>query len=85
MAKIQKQIVAIQANSRIIARLDILAGFAQLAMERNYCRPQMAKDLVLDIRDGRHPVIETLMPPGEEYVPNDVLLDDRKQQVIILT
>ena len=85
VAKIQKQIVAIQANSRIIARLDILAGFAQLAMERNYCRPQMAKDLVLDIRDGRHPVIETLMPPGEEYVPNDVLLDDRKQQVIILT
>ena len=85
VAKIQKQIVAIQANSRIIARLDILAGFAQLAMERNYCRPQMAKDLVLDIRDGRHPVIETLMPPGEEYVPNDVLLDDKKQQVIILT
>ncbi len=85
VAKIQKQIVAIQTNSRIIARLDILAGFAQLAMERNYCRPQMAKDLVLDIRDGRHPVIETLMPPGEEYVPNDVLLDDKKQQVIILT
>lgn len=85
VAKIQKQIVAIQTNSRIIARLDILAGFAQLAMERNYCRPRMAKDLVLDIRDGRHPVIETLMPPGEEYVPNDVLLDDKKQQVIILT
>ena len=85
VAKIQKQIVAIQTNSRIIARLDILAGFAQLAMERNYCRPQMAKDLVLDIRDGRHPVIETLMPLGEEYVPNDVLLDDKKQQVIILT
>lgn len=85
VAKIQKQIVAIQTNSRIIARLDILAGFAQLAMERNYCRPQMVKDLVLDIRDGRHPVIETLMPPGEEYVPNDVLLDDKKQQVIILT
>ena len=85
VAKIQQQIVAIQTNSRIIARLDILAGFAQLAMERNYCRPQMAKDLVLDIRDGRHPVIETLMPPGEEYVPNDVLLDDKKQQVIILT
>ena len=85
VAKIQKQIVAIQTNSRIIARLHILAGFAQLAMERNYCRPQMAKDLVLDIRDGRHPVIETLMPPGEEYVPNDVLLDDKKQQVIILT
>ena len=85
VAKIQTQIVATQTNSRIIARLDILAGFAQLAMERNYCRPQMAKDLVLDIRDGRHPVIETLMPPGEEYVPNDVLLDDKKQQVIILT
>ncbi|MGN1214714.1 MAG: DNA mismatch repair protein MutS [Candidatus Cryptobacteroides sp.] len=85
VAKIQKQIPAIQANCRIIARLDTLAGFARLALERNYCRPEMSKDFVLDIKAGRHPVIETLMPPGEEYVPNDVHLDDRQQQVIILT
>jgi len=85
VAQIQKNIVAIQANCRIIARLDTLAGFAQLAMENNYCRPQMCKDLSLDIKAGRHPVIETLMPPGEEYVPNDVHLDDKKQQIIILT
>ncbi|MGN0202154.1 MAG: DNA mismatch repair protein MutS [Candidatus Cryptobacteroides sp.] len=83
--QIQKQIVSIQTNCRIIARLDTLAGFAQLARERNYCRPEMSRDLVLDIKDGRHPVIETLMPPGEEYVPNDVHLDDKHQQVMILT
>lgn len=85
VAKIQKSIVAIQANCRVIARLDTLSGFAQLARENNYCRPEMAKDLVLDIKDGRHPVIETLMPPGEEYIPNDVHLDDKKQQIMILT
>lgn len=85
VSKIQKQIVDIQTDCRIIARLDILAGFARIAIERRYCRPEMSKDLVLEIKDGRHPVIETLMPPGEEYVPNDVRLDDRKQQVMILT
>ena len=85
VALIQKNIAAIQANSRIIARLDTLSGFAALARDRGYCRPEVTKDLDLDIRGGRHPVIETLMPPGEEYVPNDVRLDNKKQQIIILT
>ena len=85
IAHIQQQIPAIQANSRILAKLDVLSGFAQQALEHNYCRPDMNDGKVLDIRQGRHPVIETLMPPGEEYVPNDVYLDTDKQQIIILT
>ena len=83
--RIQKDIASIQTNCRIIARLDTLAGFAQLARDNRYCRPEMTKDLSLDIKAGRHPVIETLMPPGEEYIPNDVHLDEKKQQIIILT
>ena len=82
---IQQQIPAIQTNSRILAKLDVLAGFAEQAALRGYCRPEVNDSKVLDIRQGRHPVIETLMPPGEEYVPNDVYLDNEKQQIIILT
>ena len=85
VAEIQRNIPAIQTNCRIIARLDVLAGFAQLARDNHYNRPEMTKDLTLDIKAGRHPVIETLMPAGEEYVPNDIFLDNKKQQIIILT
>ena len=85
IAKIQQQIPHIQTNSRILAKVDVLAGFAQQALEHRYCRPELNDSKVLDIREGRHPVIETLMPAGEEYVPNDVLLDSDKQQIIILT
>jgi DNA mismatch repair protein MutS len=85
VAAIQKNIAAIQANCRIIARLDALSGFAALAISNKYHRPEVTKEKSLEIKSGRHPVIETLMPPGEEYVPNDVFLDDKKQQIIILT
>ncbi len=85
VAGIQQQIPLIQGNSRILARLDVLAGFATQAMERHYCRPDVNEGKALDIRQGRHPVIETLMLPGEAYVPNDVYLDTEKQQIIILT
>ena len=85
IGRIQQQIPAIQVNSRILSKVDVLAGFAQQAVERHYCRPQMNDGKALDIREGRHPVIETLMAPGEEYVPNDVYLDTEKQQIIILT
>ncbi|MBR1869905.1 MAG: DNA mismatch repair protein MutS, partial [Bacteroidales bacterium] len=85
VAEIQKNIRTIQANCLIVSRLDVLSGFAFLAVERNYCRPVMDKSLSLDIEAGRHPVIETMMKPGEEYVPNDVHLDSSKQQIIILT
>ena len=82
---VQKSIRDIQENCSIIARLDVLQGFAQQASDRNYCRPVVDKSAVLDIRAGRHPVIETLMAPGEEYVPNDVSMDSKGDQIIILT
>ena len=85
VARIQGCIRDIQANCQVLARLDVLAGFAQLAAESRYCRPEMDDSLVLDIRGGRHPVIEKMMPAGEEYVPNDVYLDSEQQQIIILT
>ena len=85
IAHIQDCIAAIQKNSRILAKLDVLAGFAEQAADRRYCRPVMDDSLSLDIKAGRHPVIETLMPAGEEYVPNDVFLDSKSQQIIILT
>ena len=85
IAHIQESITAIQKNSRILAKLDVLAGFAEQAVDRHYCRPVVDDSLSLDIKAGRHPVIETLMPAGEEYVPNDVFLDSKTQQIIILT
>lgn len=83
--QIRDNIVRIQRNCGIIARLDVLSGFARLAVERHYCRPIMNDGMKLDIIEGRHPVIETMMPAGEEYVPNDVHLDSDGQQIIILT
>ena len=85
VATIQQNISSIQTNCRIIARLDTLAGFADLALERNYCRPKMNDGKKISIKAGRHPVIETMMAPGEEYVPNDIFLDADSQQIIILT
>ncbi len=85
VARIQDSIPVIQNNCRIIARLDVLAGFAELAVTNRYCRPEMNDGHAIDIRAGRHPVIETLMPAGEEFVPNDIYLDDKTQQIIILT
>lgn len=85
VAEIQSYIKDIQTNCQVISRLDVLAGFAELAATSGYCRPEMNKGKVLDIREGRHPVIEKMMKVGEEYVPNDVYLDSKQQQVIILT
>lgn len=85
VSKIQESIRSIQANSAIVAKLDVLAGFAELAVENRYCRPEVNSGLSLEIKAGRHPVIETLMRPGEEYVPNDIMLDKKNQQIIILT
>ena len=83
--KIQENIAMIQKNCRILARLDVLSGFADLAVSNRYCRPKMNDSKVLDIKQGRHPVIETMMQAGEEFVPNDIYLDNEKQQLIILT
>lgn len=85
VAQIQDNIAAIQSNCRILSRLDVLSGFAELAVSNRYCRPEMNDGHAIDIKGGRHPVIETLMPAGEEFVPNDVFLDNKKQQIIILT
>ena len=85
VAKIQADISMIQKNCRILARLDVLSGFADLAVSNNYCRPQMNDSKIIDIKQGRHPVIETMMQAGEEFVPNDIYLDNEQQQVIILT
>ena len=82
---IRKHIPQIQANCRILSKLDVLSGFAELAAEQDYCRPVVDRSLVLDIKQGRHPVIETLMPSGEEYVPNDIYIDGKTCQIMILT
>ena len=85
VSKIRTNIASIQKNCRLIARMDVLAGFADLAVANNYCRPAMNDSKVVDIKAGRHPVIETMMQAGEEFVPNDIYLDNEKQQIIILT
>ena len=85
VASIQAQVPAIQQNARTLAQLDVLAGFAVLAYDQHYCRPQLNDSLSIDIQQGRHPVIEQLMPDGEEYVANDLHLDTQQQQIIILT
>ena len=85
VGKIQANISMIQKNCRILARMDVLSGFADLAVSNNYCRPQMNDSKIIDIKQGRHPVIETMMQAGEEFVPNDIYLDHQKQQIIILT
>ena len=76
---------ALQADAAVVAELDCLHAFAVLAEERGYVRPVVDDSLVIDIRQGRHPVIETLMPPGEAYVANDVFLDSESHQIIIIT
>ena len=78
-------IPAIQINANQIARLDCLLSFANAARENNYIRPSIDESDVLDIRQGRHPVIEKQLPLGEKYVANDVHLDSEKQQIIIIT
>lgn len=78
-------IPAIQIDANQIARLDCLLSFATAARENNYIRPVVADDDVLEIRQGRHPVIEKQLPIGEKYIANDVMLDSNTQQIIIIT
>ena len=85
VSKIQANISAIQKSCRILARLDVLSGFADLAVSNKYCCPKMNNGKVISIKNGRHPVIETMMQAGEEFVPNDIYLDNENQQIIILT
>lgn len=76
---------AVQTNAGVVAKLDCLMSFARVSAENNYVRPVIDEEYRLDIREGRHPVIETHLPPGEKYIANDVYLDDVSQQIIIIT
>ena len=82
---IQEFIPQIQINATLLARLDCLLSFAKTAEEHRYVRPVIDDGDVIDIRQGRHPVIETELPIDEQYVPNDVLLDQDRQQIVIIT
>ena len=75
----------IQQNAKVIAMLDCLISFAAIAKENNYCRPELNEKMIIEIQDGRHPVIEQQLPVGESYVPNDVALDDHTHQILIIT
>ena len=81
----QEYIQQIQTNANLIARLDCLLSGAQTAQEHKYVRPIIDNSDIIDIKQGRHPVIETEMPVGEQYVPNDIMLDSDSQQIMIIT
>ncbi|WP_200975133.1 DNA mismatch repair protein MutS [Echinicola sp. 20G] len=78
-------VTQIQENARILATVDCLVSFALVASMNGYCRPKISDTDTLEIKDGRHPVIEKQLPVGEDYVPNDIYLDNNSQQVIIIT
>ncbi len=82
---LQPFVAAVQTDASVVAQIDVLLGFAYAAAEYKYIRPVVDESLTLDIRQGRHPVIERQMPVGESYVPNDILLDTRRQQIMIIT
>ncbi|MBF1383855.1 DNA mismatch repair protein MutS [Prevotella aurantiaca] len=81
----QEFIPQIQINANLVARLDCLLSFANIAEENKYVRPSVDDSLVIDIKKGRHPVIETQLPLGEQYIPNDVYLDNEQQQIMMIT
>ena len=82
---IQQFIPQIQTNAALLARIDCLLSFAKTAEEHRYIRPVIDQSDVIDIRQGRHPVIETELPIDEQYIPNDIMLDQERQQIIIIT
>jgi len=83
--KVVATIAPVQSTAAAIAAIDVVRSFALSARTHNYTRPVLSEERVLDIRDGRHPVIEQQLPPGEPYVTNDVLLDPDGQQVVVIT
>ena len=82
---LNEYIEPIQLNASLIAQLDCLLSFALIARKNNYKRPEINESYVIDIKKGRHPVIELQLPVGEEYISNDVYLDNEKQQILIIT
>jgi DNA mismatch repair protein MutS len=83
--KVASQATALQENARLMATLDCLLAFAELSSEQHYCRPVVNDDLTLDIKNGRHPVVEKLLPFGEKFVPNDTYINENGHQIIIIT
>lgn len=83
--EVAQYVSPLQGDASALSHLDCLQSLAHVANDNHYVRPVVDESLMLDIHDGRHPVIETLMPPGEEYVANSVELDTKKQQIIIVT
>ena len=78
-------IVPVQHNAHLLAKLDCLHSFAQVALDNEYCKPEINDSLVLDIKDGRHPVIENQLAIGDQYIANDLMLDNNSQQIIMIT
>lgn len=85
LAALTQYVQPIQYDAQLIARMDCLQCFAEISLANGYCRPELTEESVIDIREGRHPVIETQLPLGEQYISNDVYLDSERQQIIILT
>ncbi len=85
VAYVQQFIKQLQQDAVLVAELDCLLSFAKTAVQHHYVRPVVDSSTVIDIKQGRHPVIETNLPVGEEYIPNDVMLDSKSQQIIIIT
>lgn len=85
LVALTEYVTPIQYNAKLIAQLDCLQSFAQTALVNNYCRPLIVEEPILDIKEGRHPVIETQLPLGEEYISNNIYLDRESQQIVIIT
>jgi DNA mismatch repair protein MutS len=83
--ELTEYIAPVQTNANLIAQVDCLLSFAKIAQRYKYIRPQINDSLAIDIKGGRHPVIETQLPSDESYIPNNVYIDDKKQQIIIIT
>lgn len=82
---VSKEVKEIQKNASLIGELDCLLNFAQIALDNNYVKPNIATEDEIDIKDGRHPVVEKLLPAGESFVPNDVLINNKTDQILIIT
>ncbi|MEE9289265.1 MAG: DNA mismatch repair protein MutS, partial [Bacteroidota bacterium] len=83
--KVAQSTELIQANANVLASLDCYTAFANVAVEYEFTRPEVSDSMRIEIEGGRHPVIERLLPPGERYIPNDTVLDDKENQIVILT
>ena len=85
IAFVSQSLSQLLRDAHAVARVDCFLSFARIVRERNYVRPELDDGARIDIEQGRHPVIETLMPVGEKYIPNDIRLDDEEQQIVMIT